>query len=199
MIKSRTPFLNCLRIVQKDCLECLIVEKERLCLTTTTLLLLNEQRKADIFLNEITKKVLNCETVELRNDSCGKSSLIIVIYQLVLSDNHMFNIFKVAGGLLQTVPNLSHLPDSSPSTRPQQAENMNYMQEDIHQARSPQRQKRAQEQKGKSLGQGKDNRKTGSNKKDNNNDDNNGGGLLEPIIEDLQGYIKGRRMPVLNV
>lgn len=37
-------------------------------------------------------------------------------------------------------------------------------------------------------------------KKDKNDDnDNNNGGFLEPIIEDLQGFIKGRRNPVANI
>ena len=42
--------------------------------------------------------------------------------------------------------------------------------------------------------------KESKGKQDKNDDnDNSNGGFLEPIIEDLQGFIKGRRNPVANI
>lgn len=46
---------------------------------------------------------------------------------------------------------------------------------------------------------GKQSKGKNNKKDDDNNNDNNNGGFLQPIIEDLQGFLKGRRSPVLNV
>jgi hypothetical protein len=37
----------------------------------------------------------------------------------------------------------------------------------------------------------------GGNRRNGNDNNNGGGGFLEPIIEDIQGFIKGRRAPVV--
>lgn len=42
-------------------------------------------------------------------------------------------------------------------------------------------------------------KKNKRNNKNDDNNDNNGGGFLEPIIEDLQGFLRGTRSPASPV
>ncbi len=98
----------------------------------------------------------------------------------------MFNLFKVTN-LLTSVP--SFTTDHNLRLAPQDG------QQPL--AYSPKRDRKVSpnpngEQTGKQT-------KGKGNKRDNDDNDNNNGGFLEPIIEDIQGFLKGRRSPVLNV
>jgi hypothetical protein len=101
----------------------------------------------------------------------------------------MFNLFKVTT-FLHSVP--SFASDHNLRLAPQQEQSA---QQSL--SYSPKKDRRAsptskgQERQSKGKGKG--------NNKDNDDNDNNNGGFLEPIIEDLQGFLKGRRSPVLNV
>lgn len=97
----------------------------------------------------------------------------------------MFNLFKVTT-FLNNVPTFT--TDHRVRIAPQDA-NPLFLSPNKNRKPSPYKpeEKESKQTKGK------------GNKKDNDDNDNNNGGFLEPIIEDLQGFLKGRRSPVMNV
>jgi hypothetical protein len=113
----------------------------------------------------------------------------------------MFNLFKVAS-LFQSVPNFNSLHDSGSAQDshldvPTVDTEVLFTHQDIHYANLPRkengRQRSGNERKpAEKRGEPKDSKNKG---KRDDDDNNNGGGFLEPIIEDLQGLLNGRRNP----
>lgn len=100
----------------------------------------------------------------------------------------MFSIYKVTN-ILQTVPNLASPTREQTSKLPGPS---------FFKSGDKETPQDKREAGGKN--QDEKNKKDRDNKNNKNDNDNNngGGGFLEPIIEDLQGFLKGRRQPVMT-
>ena len=113
----------------------------------------------------------------------------------------MIGIFKVVG-LLQSIPSFNPLHDGALSASQEDLElGHTYIREDLFNNRSAPKDQPKKEGSDSNSTTSRRGRNSRDNKRDDNDDNNNngGGGLLEPLIEDLQGFIKGRRTPVLNL
>jgi len=107
----------------------------------------------------------------------------------------MLNILKVAG-FFQQVPSFNSLPEKT-TPQEQTEPTHSYVMPDLFSGRSSKNSgSRKDVEKGASGQENKGRGKKGNNNQDDNDDNNGGGGMLEPILEDLEGFIKGRRAPL---
>lgn len=113
----------------------------------------------------------------------------------------MFNLFKVAS-LLPLVPhftpiNNNHITEIPYNDTEEGDFQFQSYHPNIHLTDSPPESEGKKEGKGRrSVEKRGDTKESKKKDKKDDDDNNNNGGFLEPIIEDLQGFLKGKRSPV---